>query len=108
GRTTPISPAASRSSCPPTPNQTITFGKRMASQVNGRRVTVEIGTSCHDERWNLSHYPLVGFVHYAPLLLPLLKCRVTGVHHDLGDPLKLLGALLDGLSERHQMLGALQ
>ncbi len=31
GRTTPISPAASRSSCLPSPNQTITFGKRMAS-----------------------------------------------------------------------------
>ncbi|MER6416526.1 tyrosine-type recombinase/integrase, partial [Streptomyces humidus] len=38
-RTTPISPAASRNSCPPSPNQTITFGKRMASQAelqNGR------------------------------------------------------------------------
>lgn len=32
----PISPAASRSSCPPSPNQTITFGKRKASQCKVR------------------------------------------------------------------------
>ncbi|MGW0720502.1 hypothetical protein ACWD3K_38195, partial [Streptomyces sp. NPDC002778] len=32
GRITPISPAISRSSCPPKPNQASTFGKRMASE----------------------------------------------------------------------------